>query len=287
MSSYVVTGKLGSGKTIVAVGRIFEYLLKGRPVATNLDIHLDKYLSPESRRSIIRIPDKPTAADMEAIGKGNDTADEANNGLLVLDELGSWLNTRSWQDKERRPLLDWFIHARKLGWDLILIVQSIDMIDAQLRGMLAEHLVICRRLDRLKVPFVSGITKMVGVKTTLPKIHIGKVHYGETVNDMVVDRWIYTGKQFYNAYDTRQCFSPYYDKGVYSVLSPWHTVGRYLPEKQTLWERVDTVMEAIFNPPRPYFDLKPKHPLVERIMRLPDPAMRLDFYRRFQAVGAI
>ncbi|EIZ7053106.1 hypothetical protein MPC41_004474, partial [Salmonella enterica] len=40
MAVYVVTGKLGSGKTLVSVSRIQERLAKGCPVATNLDLKL-------------------------------------------------------------------------------------------------------------------------------------------------------------------------------------------------------------------------------------------------------
>jgi hypothetical protein len=40
MAVHVVTGKLGSGKTLVSVSRIQERLAKGCPVATNLDLKL-------------------------------------------------------------------------------------------------------------------------------------------------------------------------------------------------------------------------------------------------------
>ena len=37
MAVHVVTGKLGSGKTLVSVSRIQDYLARGRIVATNLN----------------------------------------------------------------------------------------------------------------------------------------------------------------------------------------------------------------------------------------------------------
>ena len=37
MAVYFITGKLGSGKSIAAVGKIRDYLNEGRAVATNLD----------------------------------------------------------------------------------------------------------------------------------------------------------------------------------------------------------------------------------------------------------
>ncbi len=45
--------------------------------------------------------------------------------LVVLDECGTWLNTREWQDKSRQNLIDWMLHSRKKGWDIILIVQDL------------------------------------------------------------------------------------------------------------------------------------------------------------------
>jgi hypothetical protein len=286
MSSFIVTGKLGSGKTLVSVGRIFDYLRQGRKVATNLDIYLEKYLLPESKRTLIRLPDKPTGDDMLALGSGNETPDEEKNGLLVLDELGSWFNSRNWQDKSRQKLLDWFIHARKHGWDTMLIVQDIDMIDNQLRGMLAEHLVICKRMDRIKIPYIGGLLRQFGLKGNLPKVHSARVFYGDTESALPVDRWTYLGRDFYPAYDTKQIFSPTYSNGIYTLLSPWLTVGRYLPAKLSFKEKAIHLWNAYLNPPKPVLlDLKPKHPLVAKIMKLPE-SKRLEFFRRFEECGA-
>lgn len=284
MTSFVVTGKLGSGKTLVSVGRIFDYLAQGRRVATNLDINLCGYLNPQSKKTLIRLPDKPTSDDLYLLGSGNDSPNEEMNGLLVLDELGTWFNARSWQDKSRSALIDWFLHARKHGWDTLLIVQDIAMVDAQLRGALAEHLVICRRLDRVKIPFIGSFLKSLGMKGSLPKIHRAKVHYGENDSAMVVDTWTYRGKHFYNAYDTKQIFSPYYSSGVFSFLSPWHTKGRFLPVKKNLIDSFQQFINPPFVNPLP---LKPKLLLVERIAKLPCPKMREHFYRRFQQSGSI
>ena len=284
MASFIVTGKLGSGKSLVTVGRIFDYLSQGRKVATNLDIHLAGYLNANSKKSLVRIPDKPSLFDLACIGSGNDSYDEEKNGLLVLDELGTWFNSRAWQDKTRAGLIEWFLHARKHGWDTMLIVQDISMIDAQLRGSMAEHLVICRRLDRLKIPFVGGLLQAIGLKGTLPKIHRAKVHYGESEADMVADTWTYRGLSYYPAYNTKQIFSPTYSSGVYSYLSPWHTTGRFLKPKRSFYD----LFKNYINPPR-INPIPParKHPIVARLEKLPDPAIRMQFLKRFQACGAI
>lgn len=229
MAVYVVTGKLGGGKSLVSVARIREKLLAGCPVATNLDLKLHKLL-PVSNKSarVIRIPDQPTADDLRALGSGNSSYDEEQNGLLVLDECGTWFNARNWNDKSRKGVNDWFLHARKLGWDVFLIVQDVEILDSQARRAIAEHTVFCKRLDRLHIPFFGTLYKLLsGEPLRLPRLHVGKVVYGTSESDALADRWVYRGSQLFAAYDTKQKFLDDYPHGVHSVLPPWHTHARY------------------------------------------------------------
>src|SRR5690606_41824258 len=62
-------------------------------------------------------------------------------------------------DKGRTAVIDWCLHARKLGWDIIFIVQNISIVDKQARLALGEHLVICRRLDRKSTRLNSSHVK--------------------------------------------------------------------------------------------------------------------------------
>lgn len=231
MAVYFVTGALGSGKSLISVSKIQDRLAKGCPVATNLELRLfnmPRVGKMAKKTRVYRLPDKPSIQDLELIGCGNQSYDESRNGLLVLDECGTWLNTRTWNDKSRQPVLDWFLHARKLGWDIIFLVQNITLVDKQAREALAEHVVYCRRLDRLSVPFVGAVFSLIfGFKLPAPKIHLGIVKYGDAQHSPVVERWFYRGTDLYYAYDTKQQFSSFYDRGVYSVLPPYLTHGRY------------------------------------------------------------
>jgi len=237
MAVYFVTGKLGSGKSLVCVGKIQDYLHQKRRVATNLDIYTDKLMSRKNKQPIIRLPDKPRPVDLINLGYGTDKVDEDTNGLIVLDECGTWLNSRTWNDPERAGFVDWMLHARKYGWDILFIIQDISIVDKQIRMTMCEHLVMCRRLDRIRVPFLSSITQAIfGIRLTLPKIHRAKVHYGDNEQSIVSDVWSYRGHHLYPAYDTRQVFSE--DKltlddnevdmrASYTLLSHWHIAGRY------------------------------------------------------------
>jgi Zonular occludens toxin (Zot). len=228
VSVYVVTGKLGSGKTLITVSRIREYIRQGRPVATNLNLNLLEMLGPFNRSALVyRLPDKPCRADLEAIGVVDQKADEDKNGLIVLDECGTWLNSRGWNDPARQPLFEWFVHARKFGWDVIFIVQDISILDKQAREAFAEHVVYCRRLDRLAVPFLSFLSRVLaGVRLVGPKVHMAVVRYGDKENSLVVDRWMYRGTDLYRAYDTRQVFINAPGQLVYCVLPPFF-LGRF------------------------------------------------------------
>jgi hypothetical protein len=231
MAVYFVTGKLGSGKTLCAVGKLRDYLEQGRRVATNLDIDLTKMLPKTSKQTLIRLPDKPRRCDLEMLGRGCEEEREDRYGAIVLDELATWFNSRNWRDKERLEIIDWFLHARKYHWDIYFIVQDIDSLDSQLINALCEHLVVCKRTDRLSIPVISSLARVAGIEKVLPKIHIASVFYGQNTSSIRVARWIYKGKDLYPAYNTAQVFTDQLQvlggevvdmRASYTQLSPYY-----------------------------------------------------------------
>jgi hypothetical protein len=228
MSVYFVTGKLGQGKSVTSVGQIKEYLNQGRRVATNLDLYPEQFGNKHNKNvDITRLPDKPTSKNLADLGQGYEgKLQENKNGLIVLDECGTWFNSRTWNDPDRKALIDWFLHARKFRWDIIFIVQDISIVDKQARQTLCEHLVICKRLDRLQIPFFTRFFKIFGVSVRFPRLFMGKVFYGDNEHALVADRWTHRGTDLFNIYDTEQAFTDKND-GLYCMLTPWHLVGRY------------------------------------------------------------
>ncbi len=251
MAEFVVTGKKGAGKGIVSVGQIRDYLQKRNVIATNHDLFLHRLIGPYSKECrVIRIPDKPKLHDLRCIGAGNPTVhydcisvtdtdgkhlyydyiahdeqpdfDESKNGLLVLDELGSWFNARGFADKDRQPVLDWLIHSRKLGWDIIYEIQDISMTDKQVRDGFAEHVVYCRRTDRLPIPLIGSILPI-----KLPRIHLGVVLYGTSATAPKVDTWLVRPNEVKSGYNTFQKFTDRYQHGAFSYLPPFYTHGKY------------------------------------------------------------
>lgn len=232
MSDYLITGKKGAGKSVFAVATIRDALRKGRRVATNLDIHLDKMFSPGNRSRYIRLPDCPTIEDFEALGRGQDGVIEDDNGVVVLDEVSKFLNARAWNEKGRKSLLDWFIHSRKLGWDVYYIAQGASQLDAQLRSTQMEYQIAVRSTGKWPVPFISPVLRfLAGVELHMPRGHLGVITQGIGQSALVIGRRWHHGGDLYACYDTQQVFV---DRdhlaavGLHSRLSAYDIKGRYL-----------------------------------------------------------
>lgn len=273
MPVFSVEGKLGTGKTKFCVWRAQEAIAAGRKVASNVDIasHL---LNPSRPGKIVRVPDKPTSADLVAMGHGNpDSYDEDKNGVLILDELGTWLNSRSFQDKERAGLLDWLIHARKYGWDVYLIVQDAGMIDKQVREALIEYQVKCMRMDRVKIPLIGWLLgSFVTRWAYLPKFHLATARVGQGANAIVAERWQFVGTNLHACYDTRQVFKSDYPHGSHSFLPPWD----YSPPVKK------SVFSALFKAPPAAPKPKAKSPLMAAVFKLP-PENRIAFIKKHES----
>jgi hypothetical protein len=241
MAVYFLTGTLGAGKGLTAMARIKSMLQQGRRVVTNMDLNVEFLTSMKDKRHlIVRIPDKPTIEDLNAIGLGYDGGKYNENkfGGLFLDELGTWFNARSWNEKGRKEIIDWMIHARKKRWHVYATVQHIDMVDAQLRNGIGQFEVQCRNLFDFKIPIIGWLFKRIfKLVTGNNRIQMSVVkHQG-----VVIDRWWdFSPDLLYPAYDTQQEFVPpdWPDsKGMHSMLSAWDLKGRYHKPK-TLRQKI-------------------------------------------------
>jgi hypothetical protein len=317
MAVYAITGKLGSGKGKAGIQRLREYLRQGKRVATNCDVFMEYLMPKHSRATIIRVPDKPTSYDLYAIGSGNKYVefeplikitpagdytftppspkllkgfDESFNGALVLDECGSWLNTRTFNEKGRAEMLEWCIHARKYGWDIFFITQNIGQIDKQLRESLFEYVVRLNRLDRMKIPVVSPLIKgmTAGMASgALPRVHIGVVRLGSSPDALVADRWVFRGDDLNNAYNTTQVFSDSYPHAIHCLLPNWHREGYLTPEPVPPGIRLMRALGFMQVPKRARSRQAAKpNRIRDLIMQLPED-QRIRHFRKFQAAGVV
>lgn len=271
MPVYIVTGKLGSGKTLSMIGRMREYMLAGKPVATNIGLNLRELVSKRPQAPIYLLPDRPTSADLEVIGAVHDTGQEERNGALVLDECATWLNARAWNGEDRAKVIDWMLHSRKLGWDVYLIVQNISLLDKQLRDALAEYVVHCRRLDRMRIPGVGRLINALSLgylSGNLPKVHMAAVRYGTGPASMHADTWVFRGRDLYAAFSTAQVIGA--DRTVGVQCMTWMTTEAEQAEARSAQRAA----------------LRPKLPHVERLMRQPA-GTRVQVARRWEARGLL
>lgn len=197
MAITAITGKVGAGKNLYAIQRIMEYAFQGRRVVANFRVDLQP-LQPMLQRllgrdcpSVELLPGRPTYDDLRALGKGGPR--EHRSGLLVLDECGPLFNARSWQDKDRSSVIDWFLHSRKLAWDCLLIVQNIGLVDKQIRIAVIESMVTVRRLDRMRI-----------LGLPLPRVHLAVERYGTEPAAPIAQRTVFRGTRFFAAYDTTE-----------------------------------------------------------------------------------
>lgn len=278
MAGYIVTGKLGAGKGKFGVSKMAAAVMDGRRVATNFDLRLEHLVGPKNRNTVVRLPDRPTVADLEALGHGQPGEyDESRMGELHLDECASWLNARAFSDRGRAGLIDWFVHARKHGWQPFFYVQNMEMLDKQIRGAIADYCVKIIRADRVRIPIIGAFLGRFG---RLPRVHIANYSMVD-VPGIVVDRDMFRADDLHEAYDTRQVFREwardpsdlrFADEtyaGPFSYLSAWHLRGRFDASKARsgVFARLRRV------PARP--ELKPKLPAVQLAAKLPpDEAMR-------------
>lgn len=239
---YFLTGTLRSGKGLTAVSKLREHILDGRRVVTNMDLKLENLLPADMKKvDVQRIPDKPNIDDFENIGLGyyhedSEHYDESKFGLLVLDELATFFNSRTWNDKGRKKIIDWLLMSGKKRWILMMTIQDLSLLDKQIKASLASQFIVhCKSLSKYSIPILSPIYKLLfGRPLTLPKAYLAVVRVGAESHAPISDRWLHRGDSLYLGYNTSQVYLERDNTNAIqlsSYLSPWHLKGRYLQKK--------------------------------------------------------
>lgn len=144
-----VTGKIGSGKTLYAVERIFMHLIKGGTVATNIDLKFDKISNLAWKKYGKKIiPAQIVEVDINRTPNWDLEVPWGVPELPVLsvwDEVHLFNNARDWkktQDKQGQ-MLSFLTQSRKACVDVIFITQDSKTVDKQFRIQAQfEHYVI-------------------------------------------------------------------------------------------------------------------------------------------------
>ena len=227
MPNTFITGTTGSGKSLYAIQRVKDYLLAGRRVVTNLDIFLHELMPEDCKATLTRLPDIPRSIDLYDMGKGYEgkKVDKKKTGLLVLDECSIFLNSRQWNDKDRKHVLAWLMQVRKHRWDIMFITQDLEALDGKAVTSLLHKHVMCLNLENVPVPLLGHL----GVK--FPTSTKATIYAGRGSSAMKEGTELFIAKEYYPCYDTEQEFEVDYewlnDKEVdmrasYTVLSSYH-----------------------------------------------------------------
>lgn len=252
MPGWIIQGVRGEGKSLCAVAKMREYLNRGCPVATNLDLFLEHILPDDNNSRAYRLPDLPRYKDFEALPPAYDPEYKAEdkNGLIVLDELALWMNARSWNAHGRQEIIEWLLQSRKDHWDLMLLTQDYELIDKQLKDSVCDYLVQASRTDRRKIPYLGAIMEFCFLSGNMPKFHLYDVYYGMTFADARVEQWRFRGNDLYDGYDTNQRFNTG-NELIGKRLVDMRAVYSYLPAcyltKQIYIDRLQKQIDDIKN----------------------------------------
>ncbi len=154
------TGTPGSGKSYEAVKKILDNLRLGRVVYTNID----GIFEPECLEMIktyCGLSDLALTRLLRPIASPRDDEDPIENfwmhvepgSLIVLDEIHKWFSNRDWQAEKNKQFGYWASTHRHNGFDVVLITQNIERVDAAVRSLLEWNYVF------RKVNFLGAAVK--------------------------------------------------------------------------------------------------------------------------------
>lgn len=174
MTIYAYTGLPGSGKTLHATRTVLRRVWRRHPLpaVTTWQLRLAD-APPEARRCWHCVPaDQLTPALLTAAAedywrtRGPAREDRL---LLAIDEAHIIYGARQWARKDRQEWLAWYGQHRHQGWTVLLLVQSLKMLDSQLRSIVDEerrHINLARWLPSpLPIIWDIGSSPTVGVGT--------------------------------------------------------------------------------------------------------------------------
>ncbi len=202
-------GTRGSGKSKFAVERIQNRMKSGRAVATNLDLFLDHLWPENPKASYTRLPDFPRSKDLILLDKAYSelnpddpkTYDDKKFGVVVLDELLTSFNSRSWNDPDRIEVVNWIVQSRKYGWDLCLIGQSIDGVDKQVRDTVISELYSFRSSLNMFPGMIWKMFVAPWFNKLVPKFHLCTQYDGRKK-----DKNTKTGVAHFRRNDLHACY---------------------------------------------------------------------------------
>ncbi len=166
-------GDIGGGKTASLVKEVYIKYLSGRKIFSNIKLNFPyTHVSQE---------------DLLEMASGGFNLQD---GVLVLDEIHIYLDSRTSMSKENRVITYFALQTRKVGVDLYYTTQYINQVDLRLRN-LTNALIECYTQE-------NSETKE---KYTLNVIRMRKI------NKVITKKIIFQTSKVYNLYNTYEVVS--------------------------------------------------------------------------------
>ncbi|NWK54252.1 hypothetical protein HW115_01410 [Verrucomicrobiaceae bacterium N1E253] len=193
----ILTGKIGAGKTLHAVEFIYEALIEGRTIATNIELVYDKlaYLALKEKGVLIR-EDQIIHLDLNADPNWHQSIPWGIVGktvLVVLDEIHLFFNSRDYAktDKNHRSMLSFLSQSRKACVDVLFVAQVASQVEKQFRNQ-AKNEIYINDFGNFHLPLVGRVPLRQNILTTKDL---------DTGMKMRVQKRDYP-KKFFGAYNT-------------------------------------------------------------------------------------
>ena len=158
----ILTGKIGAGKTLHAVEFMYEALLEGRRVATNVEVfynklaHLGlkekgKLIEEEQLLHIDLNENRDWHIDIPWGVAGKPT-------LVVLDEIHLFFNSRDYAetDRKHREMLSFLSQSRKAAVDILFVAQVASQVEKQFRSQ-AKNEIYINEFGNVHLPILGKI----------------------------------------------------------------------------------------------------------------------------------
>ena len=131
------TGTPGSGKTYEAVVLILQNLCKGRTVFTNIN-GLEKKECREAIKIVCGLSELAITRQLQILEEHQieDFWMHVTPGsMIVIDEVQKYFSSRDWQMDKNKRFGYWASTHRHHGYDVVLITQNADRVDAAVRSL--------------------------------------------------------------------------------------------------------------------------------------------------------
>lgn len=189
-----ISGNLGGGKSLTAVGQIVDALRRGWFIVTNMDLNI-LLLSRECGYDVSSMISRVDLEESDPLSWPCGSPRGSGGGkrvVVVLDEVAEWFDQYSSTSSPVKNFLSWLRHSSKRSQDVILIVQRKEYLAKSLRILVArwiwcEDLAVWRvPVLRIRLPFCRGLV-MRNVSDRLGNVLqyldcISKSYYGQFYN---------------------------------------------------------------------------------------------------------